>query len=284
MHDVEARWGEASIAYDPVLLSKFQARPTDVFVNTAPKAGTTWMTQILHQLRTGGDESFESIYDVVPWIEFPGRPVRPTEGRLAQYESTASPRLFKAHLPYARTPGVGVAKFIVVGRDPRDRCVSAYHHTCDMTDDFLAWLGAERPESFDVYFDEWAARPRYNEHVRSWWEHKDDENVLWLRFADMKDDLEASVRSIVRFLGWDVSEQAIQRTLELASFDWMAAHRDKFTRFSAKSPVRWLPHGFVRTGEVGSYKAALSPAQERRILDDSANTLTPECLAFLGIE
>ncbi|CAB4033294.1 sulfotransferase domain-containing [Paramuricea clavata] len=47
----------------------FKPRPDDVFVVTPPKCGTTWMQQILHQLRSGGDMSFDEISDVVPYIE-----------------------------------------------------------------------------------------------------------------------------------------------------------------------------------------------------------------------
>ena len=47
----------------------FKPRSDDVLVATAPKCGTTWMQQILHQLRSGGDMSFEDICDVVPYIE-----------------------------------------------------------------------------------------------------------------------------------------------------------------------------------------------------------------------
>ena len=47
----------------------FKPRSNDVFIVTPPKCGTTWMQQILHQLRSGGDMSFDEISDVVPFIE-----------------------------------------------------------------------------------------------------------------------------------------------------------------------------------------------------------------------
>ena len=47
----------------------FKPRSKDVFVVTPPKCGTTWMQQILHQLRSGGDMSFEEISDVIPFLE-----------------------------------------------------------------------------------------------------------------------------------------------------------------------------------------------------------------------
>lgn len=47
----------------------FKPRSDDVFVTTLVKCGTTWMQQILHQLRSGGDMSFDEISDVVPYLE-----------------------------------------------------------------------------------------------------------------------------------------------------------------------------------------------------------------------
>lgn len=55
--------------HDPYVLANFQPRPTDVLITTPSKAGATWMQQILHQLCSGGDDSFLSIDDVVPWLE-----------------------------------------------------------------------------------------------------------------------------------------------------------------------------------------------------------------------
>ena len=47
----------------------FKPRESDVFIVTSPKCGTTWMQQIVHQLRSGGDMEFNDIYDVIPYIE-----------------------------------------------------------------------------------------------------------------------------------------------------------------------------------------------------------------------
>ena len=48
----------------------FKPRSNDVFVVTPPKCGTTWMQQILHQLRSGGDMSFNDISEEIPFIEY----------------------------------------------------------------------------------------------------------------------------------------------------------------------------------------------------------------------
>eukprot|EP00965_Chrysotila_dentata_P247559 6207816-Pleurochrysis_carterae.AAC.2 len=45
----------------------FVPRPDDVFIVTYPKCGTTWMMQIVHTLRSGGDMDFGEITEVVPW-------------------------------------------------------------------------------------------------------------------------------------------------------------------------------------------------------------------------
>ena len=49
--------------------SQFKPRESDIFIVTYLKCGTTWMQQIVHQLKTGGDMSFDEITDVVPCIE-----------------------------------------------------------------------------------------------------------------------------------------------------------------------------------------------------------------------
>ena len=43
----------------------FKPRGDDVMVVTPGKCGTTWMQQVVHQLRSGGDMSYRNIGDVV---------------------------------------------------------------------------------------------------------------------------------------------------------------------------------------------------------------------------
>ena len=47
----------------------FRPRPNDVIIATPPKCGTTWMQQIVHQLKTGGDMDFDTIHREVPCLE-----------------------------------------------------------------------------------------------------------------------------------------------------------------------------------------------------------------------
>ena len=47
----------------------FQPRSTDVIIPSAPKCGTTWVQQIVHQLRTGGDMDFASRQEEIPFVE-----------------------------------------------------------------------------------------------------------------------------------------------------------------------------------------------------------------------
>ena len=109
--DTDPRWGSPTPTHDPRILARFKPRASDVLITTAPKAGTTWMQQILHQLRSGGDPSFDSIDNVVPWLELP-RDNMSVQNTIDRYESISNPRLFKTHCTYEQTPGTGIINII----------------------------------------------------------------------------------------------------------------------------------------------------------------------------
>lgn len=279
---LDPKWGELSSFHDPYVLANFVARPSDVLITTAPKAGTTWMQQILHQLRTGGDSDFFSIDEVVPWLEFP-RVGKTWQQRLKHFESLPVPRVFKTHCTYPQTPGEGIAKMILTFRDPRDCCVSYYHHLCDMTDEGCERDGIVKPTSIEQTVEFWLESKIWYRNVQSWWPHLDDSNVLLLRYTDLKQDLASVMQRILDFLGWTLNEAQWPSVLRYCSFEWMQANAVRFMRQGHDTPM-FKPGGFIRKGIVGDGKVELSASQAQRIVDQAYEMLDPECLVFLEIE
>lgn len=94
-------------------------RPSDVFITTYPKCGTTWVTFICHCLRTRGDESFGEITEVVPWTIF-----AEDCGQDLDAEQAADPRLFKVTfltqiLATASASWIMISQFSAVARELR---------------------------------------------------------------------------------------------------------------------------------------------------------------------
>lgn len=278
----DPRWGEPTPTHDPRILAGFKPRPGDVLITTAPKAGTTWMQQILHQLRTGGDTGFSSIDEVVPWLELQ-RDALSLHQILERFENIQDPRIFKTHCTYEQTPGTDTVKIILSSRDPRDCCVSFYHHVMDMTDDARKRVGFDRYHTLDEVFEAWLQYAAWYRNIQSWWPHYKDDNVLWLRYEDMKRSPESSIDRIIAFLAWDITPEQRSRALEYSSFEWMKTHSEKFTRQSVSAGPDFKPGGFIRKGQVGDHKTKLSTEQEQCILEKAWQWLEPDCLEFLGL-
>ncbi|RWS18131.1 Amine sulfotransferase-like protein, partial [Leptotrombidium deliense] len=106
------------------------------------------------------------------------------------------------HLPFNLIPKNKNAKYITVVRNPKDVCVSFYHFTKEMIRIHNVPDG-----TFDQYFEEFiAGRIAYGDcidHMLTWYKHKDDENVLFLVYEDMKNNHRATVMKIAKFLSSD---------------------------------------------------------------------------------
>ena len=167
----------------------FATRPTDVFVVTYPKCGTTWCTQIAHQLRCLGKEDvvdpmgFGEITEVVPWDI-----LAKDCGQNLDDEHVVEPRVFKSHETWE-----GVAKgarYVVVVRDPVDVFFSFYN--------FLpAYMGLApgeltQEEFADAIFAGASHSGHCWPHFLGWWEQRDKEEVLMICFEDLKVGLTAT--------------------------------------------------------------------------------------------
>lgn len=240
------------------------------------------MQQILHQLRSGGDTSFTSIDDVVPWLER-SRRGKSWQEVLEYYETLPEPRIFKTHCTAEQTPGLGTVKVILTSRDPRDCCVSFYHHIMNMTESAREQANISLPRSLAEHVERWLENAVWYRNVKSWWPYYSDERVLWLRYQDMKEDLAESVMQITRFLSWTITEETLEKVIEYSSFAWMKSHDEKFSNQVDGKRSTFKPGKFIRQGKVGSHKEMLSAAQEKSILDKARQELEPECLHFLEL-
>lgn len=79
----------------------YQPRQGDVIVVGPMKSGTTWMQQILHQIRSKGDENFNDIYVATQVILNPKSQMFDTN---VNREQAFNPRVFKHHEEFGVIP------------------------------------------------------------------------------------------------------------------------------------------------------------------------------------
>ncbi|XP_028406617.1 amine sulfotransferase-like isoform X2 [Dendronephthya gigantea] len=248
----------------------FKPRSDDVFVVTSPKCGTTWMQQILHQLRSGGDMSFEEIYDVVPYLEA----AYDLEIDL-EAEHKFQPRCYKTHAWYPDCPKG--AKYIVIYREP---CASFNSYF-----NFLkGWIFQPGKISLNEFVQEfplalgepkskmqhYAIYASYFLHLMSWWEHRNDPNVLFLFYEDMKDDLESVVRKVASFIGIE-DEERIKKAVEMSSFEFMKSNERKFI-FARLAKYRNKVCGLPE-GAEGRIVATGSATKGREMMDEKTKEM-----------
>lgn len=222
---------------------EFCPRPTDVFVVTYPKCGTTWVTQICHQIRTGGHMEFEEISEVCPWDI-----LAHDCGQDLDADHVAKPRVFKSH-EHAGDIAKG-AKYIHVCRDPEDAFISFYR--------FLPAFDAIPPGSISVeefataIFGGVSHSGGIWDFFTGWWERRTDPNVLWVCYEDLKSNLRKQISRIAAFMEVPLDDALLSKVEEMSSFAYMQAHSVQFDEHFVFQKVRdqmGIPPDYV-FGEV----------------------------------
>uniref|UniRef100_A0A7S4RHN4 Sulfotransferase domain-containing protein n=1 Tax=Alexandrium monilatum TaxID=311494 RepID=A0A7S4RHN4_9DINO len=207
----------------------FTPRPTDIFITTYPKCGTTWVTQICHQIRTGGHMDFEEISEACPWdiLAFDC-------GQDLDADHVASPRVFKSH------EGAGDiangAKYVHVCRDPDDALISFWR--------FLPAFAGIPPgqisvrEFTEAVFGGVSHSGGIWDFYVGWWERRNDPDVLWVCYEDLQANLEAQIRRIAAFMAVPLSDELLAIVKEKSSFAYMQAHSRQFDEHFVFEKVR----------------------------------------------
>lgn len=265
-------------AYVPVDLYrsalKYEPQSDDVFIVTFPKSGTLWMQQIGYLIFHDGSPAPDGLefYKTTPFLEMFGA---------EDVVKMKRPGLIKTHLPYDLIPKSPSANYVYVCRNPKDVCVSFFYHTKG----FVAYDFADG--SFEDYFDVFTQGANdfgdYFDHVLSWYAHRNDPNVLFLRYEDIKADPRSHVLKFAAFLGEEyrnkVEQPAIlDQVIEFSGIDFMRSKTGADIKAFLTKPLendedvcpglkqfhylaRKYPKtvGFIRKGQVGDWKEHFTP-------------------------
>jgi len=206
----------------------YQPTPQDIFVVTQMKCGTTWMQNVVYEILHRGKgnlvESGGAMYAISPWLE--GRKsVSLAEAPLIGTERPS--RIIKTHMPVVLCPYDPAARFIYVARHPGSCFASCV--------DFVQTnVGGMAPNM--SAFEEWFCSKdlmwwgTWTDHVLGWWRwSREQKNVLFVYFEDMKKDLPAVVRQVAGFIGvTTLSDEEVATISKKCSFRYMQDHQSSF--------------------------------------------------------
>ncbi|XP_037376186.1 amine sulfotransferase-like [Talpa occidentalis] len=242
-------------------LDDFEVRDDDVFIITYPKSGTIWSQQLLSLIyfeeHCKGTDNVETI-DRAPFLEY--------NFRKMNFDERPSPRLFSSHLPYYLVPR-GLknkkAKIIYVYRNPKD-VMCSYFHFSNMLSTFKSTATFE--EFMKLFLEGKVLGSLWFDHIKGWYEHKNYFNIHFMMYEEMKKDLKSSVKKICKFLGKELSEEAVDTVVRQATFQNMK--NDPLANYenvlNENPDFKRTAGRFLRKGTVGDWKTHMTVEQNER--------------------
>lgn len=226
-------------------------RNTDICYTSYPKSGSTWLSYILVLLTENKGSSLRDSYH---WIE--NNWLYPRSD--AYLEDARDPRIFASHMPYDMAvggdPAQSPCKYIYIARNPKDVCVSYYHFESKKswsgkyTGDWEHWL--------NMFVNGQVQRGSWFDHVLGWWKHRDADNILFLTYEGLKNDIDGQLKKIADFLGVELTPSKLEEVKKAINFSNM-----KSNEFSGLGDVKELGSTFFRKGQVGSWKEQFTVQQ-----------------------
>lgn len=217
-------------------------RPTDIFLGSYPRSGSTWSRFILYELLTGREAGFDAVNASLRGVHRLDRgiPTLPGEGRV-----------LGSHEPYRRE----YKKAIFLVRDARDVALSEFAYVRaqkffhgDFDEFLLGFLGqGSRVNGFGPW----------QKHAESWLNSPiaGTSNLLVVKYEDLRQNSEEWFGRIAEFLGVPVSRETVRRALENNSLNRMKEKEREAPQLPTKKD------SFVRSGSVQGWKGKLTPSQ-----------------------
>ncbi|XP_046737699.1 luciferin sulfotransferase-like [Diprion similis] len=259
-------------------VENFQVRDDDVWVCSFPKTGTTWTQEMVWCIANDLDYergkvpltnrfpffdssahfNFSEILKADPGIQIP----REMADSFKYTADSPSPRFIKTHLPFNLLPRQlrtreKEPKIIYVVRNAKDACISYYHFFRSLQDPratFEDWCNLFLQDAV-MYGPFW-------KHVLGYWEKRIEDNVLFLKYEDMKQDLPSVIKKTATFLGKNLTTDQLSSLTEHLSFESMklnpAANNEDLVHLMKEVLQSEVEGKFMRSGEMNQWKSAMT--------------------------
>ncbi|XP_055693934.1 luciferin sulfotransferase-like [Lutzomyia longipalpis] len=245
----------------------FKVRPDDVWVVTFPKCGTTWtqemVWQICNDLDFGKGKSI-NLNTRFPFLELEG--IASSELKFDTVEFTknlASPRLIKSHLPAPLLPKeiwTVKPKIVYVARNVKDAAISYFHHYRSLQGYKFSFT-----DFLDVFLNDAVIYAPYHTHIVDFWNMRNEENILFITYEEMKKNHPEVIRRVAEFLEKPLTDEQITNLADHLKFDNMT----KNASVNFEEELNYIQkvikkkkendYNFIRKGKVGSYHDEMTP-------------------------
>ncbi|KAL1197317.1 Cytosolic sulfotransferase 17 [Cardamine amara subsp. amara] len=255
----------------------FKARPSDFFVCSYPKTGTTWLKALTFAItnRSKFEDSTNPLlkrnpHEFVPYIEI-DFPFFPSVGVLNDERNT----LFSTHVPYDLLPESILksdCKMVYIWRDPKDTFVSMWTFSYkERLQQGSVLISLE--EAFDMYCQGLSAYGHYLDYVLGYWKayEANPNQILFLKYETMRADTLPYVKRLAEFMGYGFTEEeekemVVEKVVKLCSFENLKnLEANKGEKDREDRPTVFANSAYFRKGKVGDWQNYLTPEMVARI-------------------
>ena len=271
------RWGRRKITD---LRLAANVGPIDAFLVSYPKSGRTWLRYLLSCYLAALYEvpieiDLETTFKVLP--NFDLDPDRGLPAFAPNNGMNRFPLIAVSHRPYDRRFFADKPTIMLV-RDPRDVCVSAYFHQ------------TRHKQRFSGSLRDFISDPRFGiesivDYHNGWAAGLIPGASLIVSYEELSEDTNATISRILSYLEIPLNEEFLEMAIQRASFDRMKQD-EKNTRIPGHVYDPAEPDSSrVRKGKVGGFDAYLTAvdlAQISGFLRDGLSTEAASLIARSG--
>lgn len=268
----------------------------DIVVADPFKAGTTWTQRILQQILDNGEEKDAGLSDTSPWLDSSWGNHAEMLKVLKEQREAGKRRVMKSHLPADALPIAPEARYVFVGRNGKDLGISFHNYLKNFSGPTMSTINRIHaewssnsvplviPENMQWFFDLWLDTDGYGccdlfDIMKSWWELRNEPNVLLVNYQQLKDDLMGQIVRLAKFLSIDPESLRMDAIFEHCSFDYMSARAEKMAPFGGAHMSS--AKAFFHKGPERDYHTELTPTQIERFDRVALEKLGTECAHWL---